>query len=184
MSLGLGMPATLRKTSQVTDTTAFMRTALAGLAAGPTVEAPERKPRTDSASNILNRDSTSVEEKRLLQASIERRNVIIKTIATTARKIIIKVYDNGVEDGDSISIIHNNTIIASRVAVRLQPVSFEISLDDVSIPHHIILVAHNLGYIPPNTATIEITAGTKKYILNAASDLGSNATIRVIYGDD
>jgi hypothetical protein len=40
-----------------------------------------------------------------------------------------------------------------------------------------VLVANNLGSIPPNTALLTIEAGKERYQLKAAADLTKNAVI-------
>lgn len=184
MSLGIPMPLTLHKISGQTDTTTFMRAALEGCATKVSPAVPIVN--AESADTIAAAPSgtTATEVQYLLQASTGRKNMVIKTIPTNARNITITVYDNGVQDGDSISIICDSIVIANRIAVNLQPVSFGVTLSERSASHEVILIAHNIGSIPPNTATIEVTAGTKKYTLTALSDLGSNAVIRFIYSDD
>jgi hypothetical protein len=179
LSLGLGIPVTLRKISGSADTTAFISKALAAII-------PKQQPALTTAVDtttispvLVNADT--VHKLQLLRTAETREQVIIRTISTSEKKIVIKLYDNGVADGDSISIIHNATVIASRSPVHLEPFTFEINIDDTSIQHQVILVAHNLGRIPPNTATIEITAGTKKYIIPASSDLSRNAVIRFVW---
>jgi hypothetical protein len=179
LSLGLGYPVILKKISPQVDTTSFMRKALLKLPSGEQPPVVQVHKPVDTATV-----APGIEKDQLLQASTGRKQVIIKTIATRERKITITVYDNGVHDGDSISIMCDSVIISSRLAVSLQPISFEIALDERSSEHNVILIAHNLGRIPPNTATVEIIAGAKKYTLPALSDLSSNAVIRFIYGDD
>ncbi|MGZ3940580.1 MAG: hypothetical protein ACXVBK_17550, partial [Flavisolibacter sp.] len=46
------------------------------------------------------------------------------------------------------------------------------------------MVADNLGTIPPNTALLIITAGTKKYELFLSSTKTKSAMIRIIYEKD
>jgi len=50
--------------------------------------------------------------------------------------------------------------------------------------HEFILVANNLGRIPPNTALMRITAGLKVYELFASTSLSENASVVIIYSGD
>lgn len=112
---------------------------------------------------------------------LKRKNDLLHTIITDQPKLTLVVYDNGIEDGDSISIMHNNVTIAANRRITVAYQQFEILLDTMQTDHEITFIAHNLGSIPPNTATLEIIAGTKKYALTASTDLSKNAVIRIRY---
>jgi hypothetical protein len=107
----------------------------------------------------------------------KRSTDTLSVINTDAKELIIKVMDNGIIDGDTVSIIHNGKIIAERISVKATPYEIKIPMDNQHNRQEIILVAHNLGTISPNTALIIIETPDKQYRLTASTDLSKNAMI-------
>ncbi|MEX6690111.1 hypothetical protein QTN47_21560 [Danxiaibacter flavus] len=111
----------------------------------------------------------------------ERENALVKTITTTSPDIKIQLYDNGEIDDDTITVYHNNEIIAFKKRLSYEPITLNIkaSLDDSM--HEFIMVADNLGRIPPNTALMVITTGGKRYELFITSTEQKNAKVIIKY---
>jgi hypothetical protein len=108
---------------------------------------------------------------------LTRENPLIKQIETQPGEIIIDLYDNGQIDGDTVTIYHNNELIVSKAALSHQPVSFHIKVDSLHPHHELIMVANNLGSIPPNTSLMIITANNKRYEVFISSSEQKNAKI-------
>ena len=84
---------------------------------------------------------------------------------------------NGEIDGDTVSIYHNNTLIKSRMRLSQKPISLTIKID-ASQPHHeMIMVAENLGSIPPNTSVMIITTVSNRYQVFISSTEQKNAKV-------
>ena len=107
----------------------------------------------------------------------KRENALARRIETEAGEIKIEVYDNGEIDGDSVSIYHNNTLIKSHMRLSQKPISFTIGVDPSQPHHEIIMVAENLGSIPPNTSVMIITTASKRYEVFISSDEQKNAKV-------
>jgi hypothetical protein len=100
-----------------------------------------------------------------------RENALVKRIETEESEIKIELYDNGEIDGDTVSIYHNNTLVKSHARLSDKPISFRISINEEKPLHELVMVAENLGSIPPNTSVMIITAGNKRYeVFISASD--------------
>jgi len=113
----------------------------------------------------------------LPQPILTRENPIVKEIRTMAGKMMIDLYDNGEIDGDTVSIYHNNKLIISRAGLSDKAIHFEINVD-ASAPHHeLIMVANNLGSIPPNTSLMIITVNDKRYEVFISSTEEKNAKV-------
>jgi hypothetical protein len=110
---------------------------------------------------------------------LTRENSLIKQIETSAGEIKIDLYDNGVVDGDTVSVYHNNELIVSSAALTQRPISFRIQVSSVQPVHELIMVAHNLGSIPPNTSLMIVTAGDKRYEAFISSSEQKNAKVVV-----
>ncbi len=111
----------------------------------------------------------------------KRNNELVKTITTSAKEIKIDLYDNGEIDGDTISVYDNNKLIISKKGLTDKAITFTIKSDENVSTHEFVMVAENLGSIPPNTALMVITAGTQRYELFLTSTEQKNAVVVVEY---
>ena len=98
-------------------------------------------------------------------------------VEINVRHIEIKVYDDGVVDGDSVSIFYNGRLIAGKKRLTEKPIIIPLDLDEDTNRHEITLFAENVGSIPPNTALIIVTAGDKRYELRSSETLDTNAVL-------
>ncbi len=106
-----------------------------------------------------------------------RANPLVKQIETEAGEIRLALYDNGEIDGDTVSIYHNNALLMSHAKLSQKPLSFRITVDAANPHHELIMVADNLGSIPPNTSVMIITTGTKRYEVFISSTEQKNAKV-------
>jgi hypothetical protein len=106
-----------------------------------------------------------------------RTNPLIKQIDTEAGQVRLDLYDNGEIDGDTVSIYHNNKLVVSKARISQKPITFYISIDAAQPHHELIMVAENLGSIPPNTSLMIVTAGTKRYEVYISSSEQKNAKV-------
>jgi hypothetical protein len=94
---------------------------------------------------------------------LERENALVRTIITDQEDIRIDLYDNGTIDNDTITVYHNNQLVkANQRLSDFTPITFHINCNKNDNYHEIIVVAENLGDIPPNTALMVVTAGGKR----------------------
>jgi len=84
-------------------------------------------------------------------------------------------------DGDTISVYYNNKLLVSNRGLNEKAITVNLLLDDKASQHEIVLFAHNLGSIPPNTATIVVKAGDKRYELHSSASLSENAVLVLEY---
>jgi len=139
---------------------------------------PVTKPKADTVSKTI----PAVRQNHKIVASTPtilktRENALVRQIVTEAGEIKINIYDNGEIDGDTVSIYHNNTLIRSRMRLSQKPISITLNVD-ASQPHHeIIMVAENLGSIPPNTSVMIVTTATSRYEVFISSSEQKNAKV-------
>ena len=105
----------------------------------------------------------------------------IKEIKVDTGTIRLDFYDNAQVDGDIITVLLNNQPLASNQKLTARPITLEIKVDLNNKEQEITMVAENLGDIPPNTALLIITAGSKRYQLYLTSTEKKNAQVRFIY---
>jgi hypothetical protein len=106
-----------------------------------------------------------------------RTNSLVKRIETEAGEIRIDLYDNGEIDGDTVSIYHNNVLLMPHARLSQKPLTVRFAVDAGHPHHELIMVAENLGSIPPNTSLMIITAGTKRYQAFISSNEQKNAKV-------
>ena len=108
-----------------------------------------------------------------------RENPLIKHIDVPAGEMIIELYDNGQIDGDTVSVYHNNELIVSRAALTAKPVTIRMKVDRTQPHHEIVMVADNLGSIPPNTSLMIITINNQRYEVFISSSEQKNAKVAI-----
>jgi hypothetical protein len=106
-----------------------------------------------------------------------RSNTLVKVIETEAGNIRIDLFDNGEIDGDTVTIYHNNRMVVSRVRISQKPVTLNIAVNKEQPHHELVMVADNLGSIPPNTSLMIVTAGAKRYEVFISSTKQKNAKV-------
>jgi hypothetical protein len=106
-----------------------------------------------------------------------RENRLIKKIESEESELTIELYDNGEIDGDTVSIYHNNELIRNRAGLSAKPVTIKLNVDALHPHHELVMVADNLGSIPPNTSLMIITSKTKRWEVFISSSEQKNAKI-------
>ena len=156
---------------------------LRGTWSTPTGKAIDGKTVCEPGSIVLTRFDKSLfkPEVKLPPSLTNRKAELVKEIKVDTGNIKIDFYDNGQIDGDTISVYVNNMPLVSNRMLKTQPVSVNIRVDLKKTMQEVIMVGENLGSIPPNTALMIITAGTKRYQLYLTSDEQKNAMVRFVY---
>jgi len=136
------------------------------------------KPKTDT---IAKTNPVVKQEQKIITSTPlvlkTRENALVRRIETEASEIKIELYDNGDIDGDTISIYHNNSLIRSHMRLSHKPISVSISLNPDQPHHEIVMVAENLGSIPPNTSVMIITTASNRYEVLISSSEQKNAKV-------
>ncbi|HEU4472960.1 MAG TPA: hypothetical protein VFR58_17825 [Flavisolibacter sp.] len=106
----------------------------------------------------------------------QRANVQAQALEAEADSLVLAFYDNGVVDGDSVSVYVNGKNLVSSVRLTTSATKITIRFDG-SDKLRIQLVAENLGSLPPNTGLLTIKDGEKLYQVNFSADLTTNAEL-------
>jgi outer membrane protein OmpA-like peptidoglycan-associated protein len=101
---------------------------------------------------------------------------------TKSDSVRIDLYDNGVFDYDSISVIYNKKLIINNQLLKVdKPISFYVKVDKDANKNVMVFFAENLGLIPPNSALMVITDGEgKRTEVSVTNDLEHNTIIYFI----
>lgn len=166
-------------------------------AAPITQQKPMVKP-SNKDSDIVNRDNetdntattiktTVPENKKSITTNVtpkvlvQRDNFLIKRILTSEPIVKVELFDNGTIDNDTISLYHNNEQVIIKGKLNYQPLTYSFNCGNEPVNHELILVAENLGEIPPNTAIMVVTIGKKRQEIFLTSDEKKNAKIIIEY---
>ena len=124
---------------------------------------------------------TNPEIKPRADINFEKRNSnVLKTIEIDNDVFKVDLYDNGDIDGDSISLFFNGKLLLAHKRLSDKPLSITLNADKTKDVNELVMYAENLGDIPPNTALMIVTDGTRRYEVRIASDLEKSGVIRFV----
>ncbi|HMU10348.1 MAG TPA: N-acetylmuramoyl-L-alanine amidase [Ferruginibacter sp.] len=110
--------------------------------------------------------------------AIEKRPVKdTKVLEVKSNKVKVDLFDDGEIDNDIVSVYFNNALLVDKRPITAQAHSFTLNLA-AGKTNELVLVAENLGTIPPNTALMIITDGTSRYEVRLSADMKNNASVR------
>ena len=101
----------------------------------------------------------------------------MKLIRVEEGEVRIDLYDNGQIDGDTVTVYHNNALIVAGARLSQKPITFRLAVDPAQPHHELVMVADNLGAIPPNTSLMIVTTKEKKYQVFISSSEQKNAKV-------
>lgn len=118
--------------------------------------------------SVVNQDSIKL---------ASRQKEILQTIESTADSVTIELYDDGLLDGDSVSVFYNNRILLNNILLSDKAIKQTIHLPLTKEGIIISMFAENEGSIPPNTGLLIIREGDKRYEVRFSSDKKKSAAV-------
>ena len=109
-----------------------------------------------------------------------RTNELMKVLTVTNPEVIVKLYDNGEIDDDTISVYLDNKLVLSSKRLTTSPLTVKFTFDEDS-DHELTMVAENLGQIPPNTSLMVVESGEQRFEVRITSTEQKNAVVRFRY---
>ncbi len=110
----------------------------------------------------------------------ERKINVVRTLTVDTDSITLRVYDNGVVDGDIVSVVYNDKVIVDKLSLKSRALEIKIPVNKEGA-NKLVFYAHNLGEFPPNTAKLEILYGGKMEELTLSSDFTVSSAIDIFY---
>lgn len=107
----------------------------------------------------------------------QRTNVNQQEFSVQADSLVLSFYDNGVVDGDTISVYLNDQNVLLKEKLTAAAVKKVIYLTPGPSDYKLTLVAENLGSIPPNTGLLMVQDGANRYEVRFSADLNTNAVL-------
>lgn len=107
-----------------------------------------------------------------------RKIETIQSVKIQNDSVVLSLYDNGVVDGDTVSVLLNGKTIVSRIGLLTTAFNHTVHLTpDMGDSIKIILYAENLGSIPPNTGLLVIRDGGTNHEIRFSGDMKNNSAI-------
>lgn len=136
--------------------------------------------KTDSIARTVKKPAPAIVPKVLTN----RQNEVVKTIITSANEVELRIYDNGTIDNDTVSVYLDKVLVVSKQRLTEKPIIVRFKLDDTNDFHELVMVAENLGEIPPNTSLMVVNAANKQYEVRITSNEQKNAMVIFKYEKD
>jgi len=141
----------------------------------PAVSAPEPGASNPGAAPVASAPIDVVEKK-----FTTRKNVLQTVIPITAKTIELRFYDNAQVDGDSIALFLNGRLLFKNIRLTEEAYTIKINAADLQADNELVMVAENLGSIPPNTSFMVAIVGDKRYEARLFANEQSSAMIRLV----
>lgn len=150
-----------------------------------TIRRPERKKpaavvketpkeiKTEPLEQRANMAVTEPDSLRYERMSFEGRKIsYVQELTVDATDIRISIWDHGRQDRDIVSIYLNGEAVVSKHYLTYHKKHFDVRLD-ANKKNDLFLYAHNLGFYPPNTVSIEVIDNSTSENIVLNSDLQS-----------
>lgn len=108
-----------------------------------------------------------------------REGKVVGTLISTSKELEFALWDDAVEDGDSISLSINGKWIVKGFPVKKKPQFLKVTLSQGE--NIITFVADNLGSIAPNTTVLEIIDGNKRKPFFIETNFKQNNLVKIFY---
>ena len=107
-----------------------------------------------------------------------RANELVKTFTVTSPEVTVKLYDNGEIDDDTISVYLNKKLVLSSKRLTAAPLTVKFTIDEEDTDYELVMVAENLGRIPPNTSLMIVESGGQRFEARITSTEQKNAVVK------
>ena len=108
-----------------------------------------------------------------------REKVIATDIPITGDSIELSFYDNAEIDGDSISLFLNNKLIFQHIRLTAAAYTIKLPVSELNETNELVMVAENLGSIPPNTSYMLAIVNNRRYEAMLKSTEETSAVIKL-----
>ncbi|MFN5439822.1 MAG: OmpA family protein [Bacteroidota bacterium] len=119
------------------------------------------------------------EQERIVEYLTKRINKKPIEVFTYADSVTVEIFDSGIHDKDSVSVIFNKTLVVDKHELKVdRPIKFKVRVDKDRRNNEMVIVAENLGTYPPNTAVMIITDKFGKHEeIMLSTDLTTNEVV-------
>src|SRR5579864_2092107 len=109
-----------------------------------------------------------------------RTKILQNVIPIKGDSIELRFYDNAEIDGDSIAVFLNGHLLKEHILLAEEAYVMKIAVSDLQPDNELVMVAENMGTIPPNTSLMVALVEDKRYEAHLQSTMGSSALVRLV----
>ena len=108
----------------------------------------------------------------------KRKTQVIQTIAFRSDSLTLVLFDNGIVDGDTVSVVLNGKVIIPKQGLTDQEYRKVIKLSpDMGDSLQLVIYAENLGTIPPNSGMLIIWDGSDRHEVGFEGDFSKSSAV-------
>lgn len=137
--------------------------------------------RASAAAGNPAKDSTAVKVKQQAPPAAEvalRKTEFIRTIDFKSDSLTLVLFDNGIVDGDTVSVVLNDEVVIPKLGLTEQYYRKVIKIPPGSGDSlRLVIYAENLGTIPPNSGMLIIEDGSDRYQVFFEGDLKKSPAV-------
>lgn len=112
---------------------------------------------------------------------VGRENKLVRKIITNSKNISVDLFDNGTIDNDTIIVYDNKQLLVNKKRLSYKAIHLEFNFTENLREHEVIIVAHNMGTVPPNTALLLFKDGKNRQEYFITSTNKINAKLLIVY---
>jgi hypothetical protein len=144
-------------------------------------EKGKKEPSGYMADNLPTAVATPLNQKIIAAADIAtRKTEVIRTIDFKSDSLTFVLYDNGIVDGDTVSVVLNDEVIIPKQGLTEQAYRKVINIPpDSGDSLQLVLYAENLGSIPPNSGLLIIEDGADRYEVSFTGDMKKSSAVKL-----
>jgi hypothetical protein len=133
------------------------------------------------STNTIAQNSIRNEPINLPWVLVGRENKLVKKIITNSKSISLDLFDNGTIDNDTIIVFDNKKLLVNKKRLSYKAIHIDFNFSENMREHEVIIVAHNMGTVPPNTALLLFKDGKvrQEYFITSTNKI--NAKILIVY---
>lgn len=148
---------------------------------------PEIKPIPEKEKEIIDPEKKIIPEIKTQPPPVtpdvltKRTNELVRVLTVSDPEVTVRLYDNGEIDDDTISVYLDKKLVLASKRLTAAPLIIKFRIDEDNSDHEMVMVAENLGRIPPNTSLMIVESGEKRYEVRITSTEQKNAVVRFKY---
>jgi hypothetical protein len=120
-------------------------------------------------------------DQRVITAAAEvalRKTEVIRSIDIKADSLVLILYDNGIVDGDTVSLVLNGEVIVPKQGLSEKAYRKVIKLTpELGDSLQLVMYAENLGSIPPNTGLLILEDGPDRQEIRFEGDMKRSSAV-------
>lgn len=134
-----------------------------------------------SASNNATTPAAAPPQPKIIAPAAEitsRKTVVIRTIDFKSDSLTLVLYDNGIVDGDTVSVVLNGEVIIPKLGLTEKAYRKVVQIPPgTGDSLQLVMYAENLGSIPPNSGLLIIEDGSDRHEVGFEGDLKRSSAV-------